>query len=80
MPDRCSSCQAPIIWSVTETGRKCPIDADPVPDGNLILVKQLIGPPLMKVFNEKTHPNWPRRYVSHFATCAHAAEHRRRNA
>lgn len=67
---QCKSCGASIQWMVSEGGKKIPIDADPSPDGNLIL------------FGTGAHPVpklWTGdRYKSHFATCPNAAQHRKR--
>jgi len=35
----CTSCMAPILWASTEKGKAIPLDRDPVPDGNLVLVE-----------------------------------------
>lgn len=75
MSDRCRSCRAPILWAVTEKGRRIPLDPEPRADGNLVLHVQAMGSPLA-VFAGSGHVGI--RYVSHFATCAHAAQHRRR--
>lgn len=74
----CRSCHAAVIWARTEAGKPMPIDAEPRPDGNLIIVGTLEGSPLVKVdppglFDDPSTA----RYVSHFATCPNADEHRR---
>lgn len=74
MITQCRSCGAPIVWGKTKNGKGIPLDAAPHPDGNVELHPDgravvnsgpLIGVPL---------------YRSHFTTCPHAAEHRRRPA
>jgi len=70
----CRTCHAPGFWAKTATGKSILIDRDPVPDGNLqIFLEQ--GEPIALV----THGDVPgkQRYKAHFATCPHAAEHRR---
>ena len=34
---RCKSCDAPILWAKTSSGKNISIDAVPVPDGNVAL-------------------------------------------
>ena len=73
----CNSCGAPVEWYKTESGKSMPIDFAPDPAGNLILVG---GPDarLHMLAADETPPPDTNRYRSHFATCPHAAEHRRR--
>lgn len=66
----CKSCRKPIRWVVTANGKRMPIDPAPSTDGNLVLDDRGVA-----------HFDWrPGRakYVSHFATCPNAAQHRRR--
>jgi hypothetical protein len=65
--DRCKTCGAEIIWAETERGRPMPVDAKPL---KVILLEDLgeLFAPKAKVVNA---------FVSHFATCPDAAEHRR---
>ena len=66
----CRSCDAPIFWAVTTTGKTMPVDAEPVPDGNVVLVEQEGDwtQPMVRVLgkDESTDED---RYVSHFVTC-----------
>jgi hypothetical protein len=68
----CRSCKAPIVWARHEfTRRAMPLDAEPVENGNVVLegnVARVVGPNV---------PVSGPRYVSHFATCPNAGEHRR---
>jgi hypothetical protein len=71
----CRSCGAEIRWAVSmSTGRRMPIDAEPTPDGNVLLhpgggaTVLAAGVPV---------PVGRSRYTSHFATCPHANTHRR---
>ena len=64
----CRSCHAAIRWAVTPAGRRIPLDADPVPSGNVTLRSDgvaIVGTPGSGT------------YVSHFSTCRAAAQHRR---
>jgi hypothetical protein len=73
---RCGSCQAPVIGALTVNGKFMPVDVEPVSDGNLILIAT--DPiPHVTVIKAGQTVDVPR-YVSHFATCPHAAQHRRK--
>lgn len=69
----CSSCGAPILWRRTTTNRPIPLDAEPVPNGNIILQPEgritVLGP--LDVLSSALP-----RYVSHFATCKDATDWR----
>lgn len=74
----CSSCSAPITWAQTENGKPMPVDAVPVPNGNieLQLPNDPRDPPVAHVLRKgETRP--APLYVSHFSTCPDAAEHRK---
>lgn len=79
--DHCKSCDARIIWAVTERGKSMPVDADPVADevggGNVQLVPQADGrAPLAKVLSVAAQFGKTNLRLSHFATCKFAAQHR----
>lgn len=72
----CRSCQAPIIWVKTVTGRSMPVDPTPTAAGNVWLepsphqiTANVIAPANMG--------NYPVLRTSHFATCPEADQHRR---
>ena len=68
----CRTCRQPILWAVTTTGRRIPVDVHPTERGNLTLVTdghQLIA----GVHVDADGP----RYLSHFATCKDANRHRK---
>lgn len=70
-PSKCRSCGAAIIWCVTTTGKRIPIDEAPFPGGNMILDGECDAIVAVVVpVGEGTHR-------SHFVTCPHAAQHRR---
>jgi hypothetical protein len=74
----CRSCGAPIIWSTTiGLGRRIPLDAEPVGDGNVVLTLKgaMVSPP-----SGVPDPTGSKRYKSHFSTCPNAAKHRRGKA
>lgn len=62
---RCRSCDASIVWMITNTGSRMPVDADSVDESEL---EWFSGFP---VFD-------PQEHQSHFATCPNANQHRRR--
>ena len=78
MSAKCSSCDAPIVWAVSaKTGKRIPIDAAPVADGNIVLsgtlrvlVAHVYGPGQLS-------PAGHAHYKSHFATCPNAGQHRK---
>lgn len=39
MPDFCGTCKAPIVWAMTPTGAKAPIDVHPDPKANVLLIQ-----------------------------------------
>lgn len=69
---RCRSCDAPIIWTVTEKGKKMPVDAGPIDGGDFDLAD---GDPPTAVFVGSPHGS----YSSHFATCDHADSWRKKD-
>jgi hypothetical protein len=73
----CRSCGAPVLWAVTAEGKRMPVDAEPAPAGNLI-VDQTARPWTVRVVPpDDLLIGDPPRYLSHFATCPHANEHRK---
>lgn len=70
---KCSSCGAEIIWCVTVEGKRMPVDRAPSTRGNMQLLEQGDGPPLARVAIEP----FPYLYLSHFATCPNASQHRK---
>jgi len=62
----CRSCQAEIRWITTEAGRQAPVDARP--EKRFIIEDRLAGE-VGRLVDA---------YVSHFATCPDADQHRTR--
>ena len=79
-PTKCRSCGAAVLWAMTRNAKRMPIDAQPVPEGNMVLTLKA-GPPqalLVEKFYADKHTEPGRnRYTSHFSTCPNAQEHRR---
>ncbi len=78
MSSVCRSCGRPILWAETTNGKAAPIDPDPVPNGVIVLVQPSDPrePPVASVVKHAGSTSLPR-YNSHFATCPHAAQHRK---
>ena len=75
---RCKSCTAEVFWARTASGKLIPIDAEPVEGGNVHVVTRRVDgtPATVRVAKEElVHPGYDT-YVSHFATCPSANEHR----
>jgi len=76
--DKCKACGSPIIWTQTSTGKAMPVDASPVPTGNVLLFPTIDRKWLAMVVSADEAKATPHeRYVSHFATCPAAARFRR---
>lgn len=77
----CRSCDAPIVWALTENGKKMPVDADRNDsDGNVTLAEEN-GELLARVFpTPEARTEGQAGYTSHFATCPNANEFRRPRA
>ena len=83
MTTTCRSCGAEILWARTVAGKAIPLDAEPRPDGNVriapiggIDAALVLTDPAERAAAQIEGPV----YVTHFATCPNAAEHRRRDA
>lgn len=76
----CRSCGRPIVWAVSNRGRNIPLDPEPTERGNLIRLSSMQNGKLQfdaLPFDPKLHRDDAPRYISHFVTCPHAAQHRR---
>lgn len=64
-----------MVWTITEKGKRMPVDSKPVPDGNLFVWQADDG----EMHSRVEASQWPsqKRYVSHFATCQFANHHRK---
>lgn len=68
----CRSCKAPIRWCVTDaTGKRMPIDPEPVADGNIWVIRHEDGMPVIGVAltRDGVPASEPFAYVSHFVNC-----------
>ena len=71
---RCRSCGAPIIWGKTTAGKPIPLDE---PEARLVRVR-IDGDGATRLQLGSDTVVTTQTYVSHFATCPNADEHRRR--
>lgn len=78
MAATCKSCGAPVRWAKTIKGRPIPLDPIPAPNGNVIISEEgtalVYAGPAGIAARYQDEP----RYLSHFATCPNADEHRNR--
>lgn len=71
----CRSCNAEIVWAINEsTGKPSPFDAAPDPKGRWAVHEDPEGGDHLVAYHD---PDARVRYVSHFATCPNAQQHRR---
>lgn len=76
----CNSCEREILWALTARGKKMPLDAEPVDDWTDLRGKFVVRDGVaLPAVSAAPLPEEPV-YVSHFATCPHAASHRRNRA
>jgi hypothetical protein len=70
----CAACGAQIIWRETPAGKTMPVDANPAPEGNVLIEgsKCLVLGPLEVQARESGDL-----HLSHFATCPQAARFRK---
>ncbi len=79
---RCRACDAPMLWALTDAGKKMPLDPRPREDGNVAFVGRLGSIAVFgkaakarmveaRARNGEDPIEW---YVSHFATCPERAK------
>lgn len=89
----CSSCHRPILWCLTETGSRMPIDPDPVPDGIVVKtgatepdphggpraidVVRVLKKAERSLFDIDEDDDAGLRFNSHMATCPNRDRHRK---
>jgi hypothetical protein len=84
MADACTACGCRLVWALTPTGARAPIERDPSPAGNvLILDVSHIG--LMAVTLSKEGLQLVRDHglplrLNHFASCPEKEQFRRQKA
>jgi hypothetical protein len=78
MPELCRSCKARIVWAIGPGGKWMPFDAEPNPDGTWRFFGDV--PRAEHVATERRVELAGQLHMTHWATCPHADEHRRRAA
>lgn len=83
-PTKCRSCHQDILWAVTRSGKKMPVDAvadmRPIASGGGQFVLALHGGEYGELKAEKWQPEHGEkrnRYTSHFASCKQAGDWRK---
>jgi hypothetical protein len=76
---QCRSCHADIVWTITEKGKRMPIDAYPVDEGNIRFIPgrpahSVVAP--HSLLDELDPADNGDRFLSHFVTCPHADQWR----
>jgi hypothetical protein len=71
---KCGSCRAPVVWVITAAGRKMPVDAVPVDDGDFYAGED---GRYTKVQPFGDAPEGVDRFTSHFVTCPDRDEWRK---
>lgn len=71
----CRTCGAEIVWARMPSGKMCPFDAEETPAGGWDLIDDR-GEVLAQRLTRVAGSGEPG-YLSHFATCPQATEHRR---
>lgn len=79
MAEHCRSCTAEIVWAVMPSGKLHPVDAKPVPGGNIAAYRDGSGELLARVLKAGEDPEAHELLgSSHFSTCPNADAHRKR--
>lgn len=82
MASTCSSCAAPIIWTVTAKSKNMPVDAEPTIQGKFVVRRNGKG-----VAHSRSYKSLREegkllgddvRYESHWATCPTRDQHRKK--
>lgn len=80
---RCTTCGAPIFWAFVGKGSRVSVDFEPVAHGNLRIIPSVARsvPPMavvvapLSLFPDDADDGI--RYLSHFASCPDADQHRK---
>jgi len=74
--ENCRSCEAPVIWAMTERGKLMPVDAEPSKDGNVQLKPRVAVAPLAEVLSVAKCFGKTQLRLSHFVKCPQAKQWR----
>jgi hypothetical protein len=73
---RCRACRQPVEWVTTANAKDLILDADPTPDGNVLVdeagVGHVLGPLDLAMVDDRSALRMP-----HWATCPHADRFRK---
>lgn len=67
---RCLTCHRPVLWTITDAGKRLAVDPEPHPDGNTAVYRDGLG-----VFRSRRPTEelpataWEKVYKPHVATC-----------
>ncbi len=75
----CRSCNAQVLWALTERGGPIPINPEPDANGNVVLVQPVDPryPPTARVLRKGEQAPMPR-FTSHFSDCEQASMWRKK--
>jgi hypothetical protein len=76
--DKCKACSAPILWAETSSGKKIPIDAAPVANGNVVLYDGPGSGKLLAFTTLEARAKATELFQSHSASCPEPKTFRRR--
>ncbi|MFC8463366.1 hypothetical protein [Streptomyces sp. NPDC057250] len=66
----CAECRMPVLWTVTEAGKRLPVEPDPDPEGNAAVRRDGLGTYRSRRPSEELPlMGWERLHVPHFAVC-----------
>lgn len=67
---RCPQCGSPVLWTVTEAGKRLLVDAEPHPEGNAAVYRDGTGTHRSRrPSDELPLMGWERLHMPHVATC-----------
>lgn len=77
-PSECRSCRALVLWvEWPASGKRMPIDVTPHTIGTVVVTwRSRENKLIAEQYDPALHAN-RNRFMSHFATCKHAAQHRK---
>jgi hypothetical protein len=81
MSDFCRSCRAPVMWlDNAKTGKRAPIDRDPVPTGNIVVLGGGQYQTLGTAERVEAAAEGVALHLNHFITCPQSAAWKARAA
>ena len=71
----CRSCGARVTWLRTTSGKNIPVNEDPDPNGNIVVIAGTVTCAVVDPTQEMDKPH----YMPHHATCPQGKDWRRRS-